>query len=385
MLVEKHPQALSRHNNFDLIRLLAAYQVVAMHSSEHLHISIPGVVTFFPGVPIFFIVSGFLVSASLAHCANLGEYFRNRALRIYPGLWTMTAVTLLLLVLLGDLNSSTPKLKLLAYVVGQTTFFQHVDGGLGMFRGFGTGSVNGVLWTLATELQFYACLPLILYLTNRFPRRRVLLLTVILCASVLLYELELPAWTAPGWNKASFAWLALTFVYVSVATHLFGFLIGVLFYVKLPLLFRFVRGKFAYWALAYAVFVLLAWKVFGLVGWNLEKNALFMLTERLLLAGLIFSFAFSFQGLAQALLRGNDISYGVYVYHMLVINTLIVFGLMGSWHYAALTAVITAALAFASWRLVERPALRLKRRPLHGPAGSETPAPPLADKPATLR
>ena len=108
------------------------------------------------------------MSASLAHCASIGEYFRNRALRIFLGLSTMTAVTLLLLTLLGYLNSSTPKLKLLAYIVGQTTFFQHVDGGLGMFRGFGTGSVNGVLWTLATELQFYVCLPLMFYLTTAF-------------------------------------------------------------------------------------------------------------------------------------------------------------------------------------------------------------------------
>ena len=172
MLVEVQRQALSRHNNFDLIRLLAAYQVVAMHSGEHLQVVMPGVLTFFPGVPIFFIVSGFLVTASLAHCGSLAEYARNRVLRIYPALWAMTAVTLLLLAAFGQIGAGTPKLRLLAYVLGQCTVFQIVDGGLGMFRGWGTGAVNGALWTIATELQFYVCLPLMFMLANRFPRQR---------------------------------------------------------------------------------------------------------------------------------------------------------------------------------------------------------------------
>lgn len=368
MLVEAHPQAISRHNNFDLIRLLAAYQVVAMHVSDHLLVPVPGVLSFFPGVPIFFMVSGFLVTASLARCTTLGEYFRNRALRIYPGLWAMTVVTLVLLAALGHLNAATPKLPLLFYIVGQTTFLQHVAGGLQLFPSFGVGSVNGVLWTIATELQFYVCLPLLFWLANRVSRRRVVLFGALFCLSFVLYELELPAWTAPGWDKHSMGWRLLAVLYISVPTHLWGFLLGVLFYLWLPGLYRLVQGRFLYWLAAYALFVFVVWHGFGLAGWSLEESAVGVLLQRALLAGVVFSLAFSLPGLARRLLRGNDISYGVYVYHMLVIGCLVEFGWMGRWPDAVLAIVVTALVALCSWRWIERPALRLKRRgPAHAP------------------
>jgi peptidoglycan/LPS O-acetylase OafA/YrhL len=382
MLIQKQPQALSRHNNFDLIRLLAAYQVVAMHVGEHLKVAVPNVLTFFPGVWIFFIVSGFLITASLAHCATFGEYLRNRVLRIYPGLWAMTAVTIVLLLAFGQINAGTPKGWLFAYVLGQSTVFQPVDGGLGLFRGWGTGSVNGVLWTLTTELQFYLCLPLLFWVANRRPGRRTLVLGIFLVASLVLYELELRPWTDPGFIRSGWQGRLLTLSYISIPTHLFGFLIGVIFYLQLPRLFRLVQGKLLYWALAYAAFVLLAWQGLGLVGWSLEKNPLLMLTQRLLLAGLIFSMAYSLPGLAHRLLRGNDISYGVYVYHMLIVNSLLQLGLFGSWPYALLAAVLTGLLALASWRWVERPALRLKRRLPREAPPAPVAAPSLEEKPA---
>jgi|HubBroStandDraft_6_1064221.scaffolds.fasta_scaffold04859_4 peptidoglycan/LPS O-acetylase OafA/YrhL len=383
MLIEKQPLALSRHNNFDLIRLLAAYQVVAMHVGEHMKIAVPNVLTFFPGVWIFFIVSGFLITASLAHCNSVGEYLRNRVLRIYPGLWAMTLVTVLLLIAFGQINAGTPKLWLLAYVLGQGTVFQPVDGGLGLFRHWGTGSVNGVLWTLTTELQFYVCLPLIFWLSNRFPRWRLRFLWILLAASLVLYEFELRPWTDPNFVRTVWPGKLLTLLYISIPTHLFGFLIGTICYLQLPRIFRFVEGKFLYWALAYAVFVLLVWKGLGLAGWNLEKNPACMLTQRLLLAGLIFSLAYSLPGLAHALLRGNDVSYGVYVYHMLVVNSLLQLGLFGAWPYGVTVVLVTGIVALCSWRWVERPALRLKRRrPRPGGATSSAPS-PLEQKPAT--
>ena len=54
-----------RSNNFDLIRLLAAMQVAVSHANGHLEseLSIP-LLSYFPGVPIFFLVSGFLICLS---------------------------------------------------------------------------------------------------------------------------------------------------------------------------------------------------------------------------------------------------------------------------------------------------------------------------------
>jgi len=86
-----------RANNFDLVRLVAAAQVVLWHGIEHLKLDAPPLLQWllgsFSGVPIFFVVSGYLVAGSLARSTSLSSYFRNRALRIFPGLWVCFAMT----------------------------------------------------------------------------------------------------------------------------------------------------------------------------------------------------------------------------------------------------------------------------------------------------
>ena len=57
-----------RPNNFDLIRLAAALQVVLLHSIENLGLRLPAAMvplTWFPGVPVFFVLSGYLIGGQL--------------------------------------------------------------------------------------------------------------------------------------------------------------------------------------------------------------------------------------------------------------------------------------------------------------------------------
>ena len=75
-------------NNFDLLRILAASQVMVAHSFHHLGLDTESAwfqwLDRFPGVPVFFIISGFLVSASLERSKSPADYFTNRFLRIFP-------------------------------------------------------------------------------------------------------------------------------------------------------------------------------------------------------------------------------------------------------------------------------------------------------------
>src|SRR5262245_45203803 len=84
-------EAMDHRNNFDLLRLFAACQVVSMHAGEWLQLPIPAalghLLTLFPGVPIFFVISGFLVTASFVNSDSTAQYFAKRALRIYPAMW----------------------------------------------------------------------------------------------------------------------------------------------------------------------------------------------------------------------------------------------------------------------------------------------------------
>src|SRR3982751_5707401 len=83
-------------NNFDLIRLLAALQVLYGHSAGWLKLPpLPAPTSYavarFPGVAVFFVISGFLVTRSfLESRSGIAGYFSRRALRIYPG-WLLSA------------------------------------------------------------------------------------------------------------------------------------------------------------------------------------------------------------------------------------------------------------------------------------------------------
>jgi len=91
----------------------------------------------------------------------------------------------------------------------------------------------------------------------------------------------------------------------------------------------------------------------------------------------------------RAMRRIGDISYGTYIYAFPVQQLIIHYhlGIGPGWLIAA-TVPITYACAFLSWRLVERPALRLRRRLTSEPDGAPRaaivpPAPAHAGRGAT--
>jgi peptidoglycan/LPS O-acetylase OafA/YrhL len=98
-------------------------------------------------------------------------------------------------------------------------------------------------------------------------------------------------------------------------------------------------------------------------GWTLANEINPLLS--LILASLIFSLAYSFPETAHRLLRRNDISYGTYIYHMPVVNLFVYFGLLHNTRYAWAALTLTIVLAAASWVLIEKPAMALKKHPLN--------------------
>lgn len=161
-----HPNVTfdSRHNNFDLIRLLAAMQVALGHSISHLDINIYiPLLQYFPGVPIFFFVSGFLISLSYERSASFSIYSKNRFLRIYPALWVCLILSLVSVVLAG--YEIPINLGLLKWLVAQLTWGQFYNPQF--LRDYGVGVLNGSLWTIPVEISFYLIFPLICFLGNR--------------------------------------------------------------------------------------------------------------------------------------------------------------------------------------------------------------------------
>ena len=163
---------LDRHNNFDLIRLLAAAQVVYVHAARDLKLATPAAVDWlavmFPGVVVFFVISGFLVTKSLVSGGGaLWPYAVKRVLRIYPALWANFIVVLMMVYWSGALApAELPTWKFVFYqlgqfVIGAEPYGRAIAGPIYHWGDFYTGYPNPALWTIPVELGFYVLVPLV--------------------------------------------------------------------------------------------------------------------------------------------------------------------------------------------------------------------------------
>ncbi len=195
-----------RRNNFDLLRLFAASQVAYIHVAENLQVELTGwllvlrnALEYFPGVPIFFVISGFLISASLDRNPDLRSYAINRFLRIYPALLASTLVTLLLMVFFGAriwqaIGSSGDSATFVVskWLAAQFTVAQFYNP-FPLKSNYGVGHLNGSLWTIPVELQFYLVLPILAValwrgMPARTQNKRLLLVTGLLFGISWLYR-----------------------------------------------------------------------------------------------------------------------------------------------------------------------------------------------------
>lgn len=211
-----------RKNNFDLIRLFAAIQVAIVHAIHHFEFhhwtTAFKALRLFPGVPIFFVISGFLISASYQRNPNLIRYFRARFLRIYPALWVCLVFTLLSALIFID--RSIPFNQLLPWIVAQASFVQFYNSDL--FDSIGVGVLNGSLWTIPVELQFYCLLPVLILIFNflRCDTNRILV------AAILFFSLAhiLDSYLISRYN----GWIISKLFHVTIIPHLYLFLVGII-------------------------------------------------------------------------------------------------------------------------------------------------------------
>jgi peptidoglycan/LPS O-acetylase OafA/YrhL len=337
-----------RQNNFDLLRLLAATQVVFHHGMTHLNVPIPwlsSVLNFFPGVPIFFALSGFLISLSLERNPQLMPYARNRFLRIYPALWVCFIISVITVALVrGSVFEQAGLSQVIVWVLAQLSIVQFYNPDF--LRGYGVGVLNGSLWTIPVELQFYIVLP-VLYLGlgwHKHKRDLSLIVLTLLMGGVYWHYTTLR-------TEGEVSTLVRLYQ-ETLAPHLYMFLAGVLLQRHFRRIWPWLHNKVLLWLGVYVFTALVTqWLGLGLI------NPISFIP----LAFFILACAYTLPLLSHQLLRGNDISYGTYIYHMIVINAMVELGYLGRFYYLGIVLSITFVLAYLSWRIVEKPALALKR------------------------
>lgn len=347
---------IDRHNNFDLIRLVAAFQVMLWHGAVHLgtfdaSYNFLAVIYHIPGVPIFFTISGFLISSSFDRNGfNLKKYFRNRSLRIFPALWVCTIITAGLLAYFGSLTNIK---EFFVWLIAQFSFFQFYAPT--SLKTWGTGHPNGSLWSIAVELQFYVVLPIIILIASKLKKR-----TLVNLFLVLLFLLSIGFKYFVESNEYGKSIPILTKLSGNfVLYYLHFFLTGIIMYKNYDVLQKWIKDKVLYWFVGYVIYVLVLKTWLGLYE-NPYSINIFGIIANTILSFLTLSFAFSYQNLSKKLLNENDISYGIYIYHMPIVNTMLSLGLTGTFgHWFGMMA-ITILIAILSWKLIEKKALSYK-------------------------
>lgn len=342
---------MPKSNNFDLIRLAAALQVAFTHAVADLGVTgrYWHVLDFFPGVPIFFFVSGFLIGHSFEKHPVLPDYCRNRALRIYPGMAVCFALALASVWLTGYFSrASAPWSTWVTWITGQLSVGRYNPD---FMRQYGVGVLNGSTWTIAIELQFYALVP-VLYIAGlrRLTRAQANLL---LAALVALFMLANLAYVNLDPERAS---PLQQLTGVAFVPWFYMFLFGLVCQRNFDVLQRFLAGRFVTVALLYCALALFSSRW---LHWRFNNDINPVLFA--FLCALVLAAAFSRPTLSDRLLRRNDLSYGAYLYHAPLINLVLVTGVAASAGGVWFVMAGTLVLAYASWRVIEKAALALKR------------------------
>lgn len=327
-------------NNFEWLRLVFALQVVVVHVSEHLHFQIPSLIRHFPGVPAFFFVSGFLIYASYLNAPGV-RYFQNRILRLYPGLFFVTLGGMGVALVAHGVDDILINFKIYAtWFVAQLTIGQAYNPAL--FRDIGIGVLNGSLWTITTEILFYLTVPIIVWMEKRFH----FAVPVLIVFSFVIYAIGPELWTEKIYREKTF------YDILGLTPIVWGWMFGIgILAVKY---FEFVKRWLKYFPFALIPMIAMIIGGRGLF-WESSGNRV----------GLIYFCCYIclvlWLSFKPKFVRLNfDLSYGTYIWHAPVINLLLILSVPS----ASLAILLTLAFALLSWFLVEKPALRLKRRSL---------------------
>jgi peptidoglycan/LPS O-acetylase OafA/YrhL len=330
----------NRPHGFDYMRVALALLIICLHSGE---------ISYGPSepadiyanlwrgpaaalVPMFFALSGFLVAGSLERSRHLVTFFGLRALRIIPAL---TGEVVLSALVLGPLLT-TYSLHLYFTDPRFFTYFCNIIGDIhyqlpGLFTGNpDTDATNAQLWTVPYELFFYIICAVIA-LIGIYKRRFLMLAFVCIFFFLTLHGVDLEKHPRP-WT-------------VTGATLLTTGMVGMLFY-------RFkkiIPWNFGLFLAAAAISLLLLsrreWDAFTPLPLTYATVYLGLLNpprDKYILSG--------------------DYSYGIYLYGWPLQQMTASFGsTFRHWYINILLAVpAVLACAFASWWVIEKPALGLR-------------------------
>lgn len=327
-----------RVNNFNLMRLLAAFAVIYGHASAvtgkgpaDLFLQVVGY-KFIGGVAVdvFFIISGFLITASAVGRKGLLYYVLSRGLRIYPALIVCMVFTVFVMgAALSESSGYWLSSQTWQYFWRNITLYGTEYFLPGVFVELHEKAVNGSLWSLPVEVRLYFIV-FLLALVGVLKSRTVFNLIFFIAITLGYFfpealggflEYENHRHVAMMFMIGSFAWVNRDLIYINPGVLLF------------LLFFAASQHGASGFGVAYAI--LLPYLVFCLA---------------FLPGGAWFN-------------RFGDYSYGVYLYGWIAQQlVLMCMPQMSNALNTLFGGLLAFCFAVVSWHLFERPALNLRKR-----------------------
>lgn len=324
-------------NGFDILRYVAALSVMMLHYSGYTMIlstnlsdrganimsGIRYIALLFPGVVILFSISGFLISASYERMKTRREFFLRRILRMYPELWICTIVNLVIVCLL------VPKSLDQSMILWLGTQIFGIANTPACLKTFATGSINGALWTVFTEMQLY----ILLGITYPFLQRLKNKYWVILLAVLAGLNLACDAWKGGG--------IASKLIERSFVPYALWFFVGVFCYQRRQDILFILRTAFFPMLIVYLV----------IESVNIELPGYYAdIVTSILLPFMVIGCGYCLPKIRLKV----DLSYGMFLYHWIILNIIVHFDLMNKlpWYVVVLFFMAgTALAAMISWEL----------------------------------
>lgn len=338
--------AVVEKNSLDLLRLMAA--ILVLYSHQYALSGLPEP-SFFgwnsfggAGVTIFFFLSGMLVWSSWERDSNWRRFFVRRSLRIFPALWFVVLVSVLLL---GPLFSTLP---LDAYFTNVETW-RYLSTALLVPRNVLPGVfsdnpfphvVNGSLWTLPVEFLCYISVA-VLGSVKFMPRNTLIGANLVLVVLLSTYaSLIIGKRFSPHFEMLAIFW--------------FGAFYG---YCLTPSQSELRTKRLGLILVAFSIFIFLFLGPRGV-----ERFAM------LLFSAIAVHFALKRPLGSKLTDYIGDLSYGVYIFAFPVQQIVVHWG--KEMNYSLLTLFlislcVTIAFAYASWHFIEQRALRFKPKKIY--------------------
>lgn len=324
-----------QRNNFDLLRVLFASTVFLVHSYELSGYPALACITDYlssaVAVKAFFVVSGFLIFMSYEKSPSLHAYFIKRLRRIYPAYAFVILSCAFCLFFISSVEAAAyfngVWLKYLFSNLTFVNFFQPVLPGV--FEMNRLPTVNGALWTLKIEVMFYLSVPVLVLLFRRYGHLNVMLATYF-CSFAYA---QILGGVAEARNSPMLNELARQ-------------LPGQLTY--------FMAGASLYYYRSYFERHCLAAVILAILGLGLNKVLPLSLLEPISLGTLVI-----FLGLycyAGNFGKHGDFSYGIYILHFPVAQTLLWTQAFNDkpWLFLGFSGLLTFVGAYLLWNGVEK-------------------------------